>query len=159
MTNDSTALINHELDQARRLMANLAHELAQARAENRRLRPQVQPRHGYHATTAPRILNAALDNAKTLLLWRAADLPIARDFAQDAGMTRTKFLWAIALLRSCRIMAPRGREFLIDDIATAETRLTCKHNDLITRPNALEILRLYAPKQMAHTYQPNKNTG
>ncbi len=151
--------MTNELDQARRLMAKLAYELAQARAENRRLRPQTTPRHGYHATTSPRILNAALDNAKTLLLWRTAELPISRDFAQDAGMSRTKFLWAVALLRSCRIMAPRGREFLIDDIATAETRLTCKHNDLITRANALEILRLYAPKQMAHTYQPNKNVG
>ncbi len=151
--------MTNELDQARRLMANLAHELAQARAENRRLRPQATPRHGYHATTAPRILNAALDNAKTLLLWRSAELPITREFAQDAGMSRTKFLWAVALLRAGRIMAPRGREFLIDDIGTAETRLTCKHNDLITRPNALEILRLYAPKQMAHTYQPSVKCG
>jgi len=150
---------NNELDQARRLMANLAYELAQAQAENRRLRPHATPRHGYHATTAPRILNAALDNAKTLLVWRTAELPIAREFAQDAGLSRTKFYWAIALLRAGRIMAPRGRQFLIDDIVTATTRLTCKHNDLITRPNALEILRLYAPKQMAHTYQPGKNTG
>lgn len=150
---------NNELDRARRFMANLAHELAQARAENRRLRPQPHPRHGYHATTAPRILNAALDNARLLLLWRSAELPITREFAQAAGMSRTKFLWAIALLRSCRIMNSRGREWLIDDIVTAELRLTCKHNDLITKPNALEILRLYAPKQLSHTYQPRSDRG
>ena len=135
------------------MLARYAVELARARLENRRLRATLEPKHGYHRTTAPRILRDARDTALRLMVAQAVGEPISRGGTAAMGISRTKRYWAIGLLRFARIMDRRTTKFLIDDFVTAEKRLECKYEELVACPNALEKLRLYLPKSMAYMYK------
>lgn len=140
-------------EQAQQMLAKFAADLARARLENRRLRARVESRHGYHKTTAPRILREARDTALRIMVAATVGEPISREEMRAAGISRVKRYWAIGLLRYARIMDRTSTTFLIDDFVTAERRLTCKYDELTSCPNALEKLRLYLPKQMAYAYQ------
>ena len=140
-------------EEAELLLARYAVDLARARLENRRLRAKVEPKHGYHRTTAPRILRDAKDTALRLMVAQAVGEPISRQELAAMGITRTKRYWGIGLLRFARIMERTTTKFLIDDFVTAEKRLECKYEELVACPNALEKLRLYLPKSMAYMYK------
>ena len=140
-------------EEAELLLARYAVDLARARLENRRLRAKVEPKHGYHRTTAPRILRDAKDTALRLMVAQAVGEPISRQELAAMGITRTKRYWGIGLLRFARIMERTTTKFLIDDFVTAEKRLECKYEELVACPNALEKLRLYLPQSMAYTYK------
>lgn len=140
-------------EEAELMLARFAVDLAKARLENRRLRAKVEPKHGYHRTTAPRILRDAKDTALRLMVAQAVGEPISRGEMAAMGISRTKRYWGIGLLRFARIMERTTTKFLIDDFVTAEKRLECKYEELVACPNALEKLRLYLPKSMAYMYQ------
>lgn len=140
-------------EHAQALLAKYAADLARARLENRRLRAKVEAKHGYHKTTAPRILREAKDTALRILVAATVGEPISREELRAAGVTRIKRYWGIGLLRYARIMDRTSSKFLIDDFLTAEKRLECKYDELMQCPNALEKLRLYLPKQMQYAYQ------
>jgi len=139
---------------AQELLAKYAVDLAKARLENRRLRTRIEPKHGYHRTTHPRILRAAKETALRLLVAQAVGEPISRDeFKAAADISRAQRYWGIGLLRYARIMDRRSTKFLIDDFLTAERRLECKYEELTSEQNALERLRLYLPKSMSYMYK------
>ena len=140
-------------EEAELLLARYAVDLARARLENRRLRAKVEPKHGYHRTTAPRILRDAKDTALRLMVAQAVGEPISRGELAAMGISRTKRYWGIGLLRFAIIMERTTTNFLIDDFVTAEKRLECKYEELVACPNALEKLRLYLPKSMAYMYK------
>ena len=138
---------------AQELLAKYAVDLAKARLENRRLRARIEPKHGYHRNTRPRILREAKETALRILVAQANGEPISREEFKAVGISTTKRYWGIGLLRYARIMERTSTQFLIDDFVTAEQRLECKYNELVLCPNALEKLRLYLPKSMAYMYK------
>ncbi len=144
-------------DKVEDMTGKLAVELERARLENRRLRAHIEPKHGYHRTTAPRILREARDTAYRILVAYTSDEPISRAYFKAAGISRHKRYWGIGLLRCARIMDRTSMRFVVDDFITAEHRLSAKVAELASAPDALERLRLYMPKDMAYMYQGISN--
>jgi hypothetical protein len=144
-------------DKIENMAGKLAIELERARLENRRLRARIEPKHGYHRNTRPRILREARDTALRILIAHAAGEPISRAYFQTAGISRTKRYWGIGLLRAAKIMDRTNMQFVVEDFVTAEKRLLSKFSELSTAPDALERLRLYMPKDMAYMYKGISN--
>lgn len=147
-----------ELKKAQQMLARLAQEIAQLRSENRHLRRSTGDKHPFHYNTAPRILRRALDDATAFLVLASNGYPTSRKFCYDLGYSERRYYWAIGLLRAARVMAPRGRALVVEDFATADTRLQSKYNALKGQPNALETLRVYMPRKMASVYHGHRQT-
>lgn len=140
------------IDDALRVIANLQQEIAQLRKENRHLRRSTDGKHPYHRNTAPRVLRRALDDSMALLTLAFNDYPISRQFCYELGYSERRYYWAVGLLRSARVMAPRGRRLLIDEFSVAEQQVHSRYQFLKSQPNALELLRIHMPKKMGHAY-------
>lgn len=148
----------NELDKARQLIANLANSLEQIKAENRYLRRRNEEKHPYHRNTAPRIVRRAYDDARSLIVLRASELPTSRRFVLDSiGMSNRRHAWAMALLRTARIVNHGGFSWAEMDTATAIAKLDAKYDALKTAPDAIERLRLYMAKSFQHAYSGNVN--
>jgi hypothetical protein len=141
------------VDRALQTINNLQQNLEQARRENRHLRRKTETMHPYRRTTGPRILRRALDDSTAMLVLWASDYTISRRFVYELGISERRYSWALGLLRSARIVAPRGSSCLIDDFITAEARLKTEYERLKGRPNALERLRLYMPRNRQYMYE------
>lgn len=143
---------NLTVDKALQVITNLQQSLEQARRENRHLRRKTEGRHAYHYNTAPRILRRALDDGLAIVLLHANGYGTGRGFCYEIGISERRYFWAVGLLRSARVMAPRGHAWLVDDFVTAEAKVKGEYERIKAQPNALEMLRLYMPKKMAHVY-------
>ncbi len=148
MTIDTSVTI----DKALHLIANLQQNLEQARKENRHLRRRTEGAHPYHYNTAPRILRRALDDALAIVLLRTNGYNVGRGFCYELGISERRYFWAMGLLRSARVVSARGSAWLVDDFTSAETKVKREYERIKPHANALEQLRLYMPKKMAHVY-------
>lgn len=137
---------------ALQMIANLQQNLEQARRENRNLRRKTEGAHPYHRNTAGRILRRAWDDGNAFLVLQASGYTISRRFVYELGFSERRYSWALGLLRSARVVSPRGASWWVDDFVTAETRLQAEYDKLKGQPNALERLRLYMPKNMQRMY-------
>ncbi len=144
---------NLTVDRALQTIANLQQNLEQARKENRHLRRRTESMHPYRRNTAPRILRRAYDDGTSMLVLWASDYSVSRRFLYEIGISERRFSWALGLLRSARIVSPRGSSCLIDDFASAENRLKATYERLRGQPNALESLRLYMPRNRQYMYE------
>lgn len=145
-TNDLT------VDRALQVINNLQQNLEQARRENRHLRHRSEAKHAYHYNTAPRILRRAYDDSNAIVLLRANGYNIGRGFCYELGISERRYFWAMGLLRSARVVSARGSAWLVDDFVTAEAKVKNEYMRINPQSNALEQLRLYMPKKMAHAY-------
>lgn len=85
------------LFRAESMLARLAQENAQLRAENRRLRRlKVNAGRG-------RILSRALHDATAMLAWRFAGYSISRGKCAELGVTERRWEWARALMMAAGI--------------------------------------------------------
>lgn len=135
-----------------RVIDNLRQELEQARKENRYLRAKDGGKHPYHQNTAGRILRRAYDDGLAIVLLRTSGIPISRRYAYEMGYSERRYTWALGLLRSARVISPRGYAWLVKDFATADAKLEREYKRLKEQPNALEMLRVFMPKKMEYTY-------
>lgn len=147
------------IEEATQIVANLQQEIVQLRSENSYLRRKAEPAHPYHYTTAPRILRRSLDDAMAFLTLAHSGFPITRGFCYELGYSVRRFYWAVGLLRSARVMKPRGRTLMVDDFVEAERRVNAKYQSLKKAPDALDQLRLYIPKNFAYAYTSGKRKG
>lgn len=141
------------VDRALQVIANLQQELGHARKENRYLRAKDGGKHPYHQNTVGRILRRAYDDGIAIVLLRTNGLPVSRRYAYAIGYSERRYTWALGLLRSARIISPRGYAWLVPDFQTADAKLDREYNRLKGQPNALEMLRVFMPKKMEHTYK------
>ena len=102
------------------LVQRLATENAQLHAENRRLRKMTVNR------GKGRILNRALDDASTMLVWRFAGYAISRDGCESLGIGDRRWEWARALLMTARIHD--GADVIEDDFDLAIRKLAATHD-------------------------------
>ena len=144
------------IEKAPQVIVNLQQEVAQLRSENSHLRRKTGGKHPYHYATAPRILRRALDDATALLAMAFNDFPTSRQFFYELGYSERRYYWAVGLLRAARVMTAKGRGLMVDDFATAESRLQGKYNSLKAQVDALEYLRIYMPKKMANVYHGHR---
>lgn len=140
------------VNRAAQMIANLEQNLKQARRENRNLRSKTEGAHPYHRNTAGRILRRAFDDANAFLVLQSSGYTISRRFVYELGFSERRYSWALGLLRSARVVSPRGASWWVDDFATAETRVKAEYDKLRGQPNALERLRLYMPKNRQYMY-------
>lgn len=140
------------IDQALQAINNLKQRIAQLQSENKYLRSKTEGRHSYHVNTTPRILRRALDDAYSIMVLKFDGFPVGRGYCYELGISERRYFWAMGLLRSARVVAPRGASWLIEDFITADQRLRSTYDRLKNEPTALEALRLYMPKKMAHAY-------
>ncbi len=113
MTTDTHARIDA-------LVARLAQENAQLRADNRRLRKlKVNAGRG-------RILAKALHDATVLLTWRFAGYAISRAKCAELGVSGRRWEWARALMIAARIHD--GGDVTEPDFDTALRRLVAAHD-------------------------------
>jgi hypothetical protein len=102
------------------LIARLAQENAQLRADNRRLRKlKVNVGQG-------RILNRALDDATAMLAWRFAGFGISRDKCGEMGLGERRWEWARALLMAARIHD--GTDITESEFDVAVRKLAAVHD-------------------------------
>lgn len=148
---------NPSTSRALQVITNLQQNLEQARKENRYLRRRVEGLHPYHYNTAPRILRRAYDDSIAILVLRAGGYNIGRGFCYELGISERRYFWAVGLLRSSRVMRARGNGWLVDDFATAESRVNHEYARIGGQSNGLEMLRLYMPRKMARTYISRRN--
>ncbi len=85
--------------------------LATVQAENRRLRRMTQN------GKMGRALHRAAADARQLVTWRFAGYSVSRRNCEGYGMTQRRWAWAMALLRTARIVPYPGDSdaFLVDD--------------------------------------------
>jgi hypothetical protein len=62
--------------------------------------------------------------------------PITRGFCYELGYSVRRFYWGVALLRSARVMKPRGRTLMVEDFVEAEQRVNAKYQALKKAPDA-----------------------
>lgn len=126
------------LSRAESLVARLAQENAQLRAENRRLRKlKVNAGRG-------RILNRALHDATVMLTWRFAGYAISRAKCAELGVTDRRWEWARALMIAARIHD--GADVTEGDFDTALRKLAAAH-DRIEATNDIGALVLRRRKR------------
>jgi len=147
-----------EIEKAQQMIVNLAQQVAQLRSENSHLRRSTSGKHPYHYNTAGRILRRSLDDSIAFITLASNGYPTSRQFFYELGYSERRYYWAIGLLRSARVMAPRGRALLVGDFITADSKLHAKYNTLKQHPNVLEMLRVYMPKKMGSAYHGHRRT-
>jgi hypothetical protein len=140
------------IDQALQAINNLQQRIAQLQSENKYLRSKTEGRHSYHVNTTPRILRRALDDAYSIMVLKFDGFPVGRGYCYELGISERRYFWAMGLLRSARVVSPRGSRWLVDDFNVADHKLKANYECLKGQTNSLEMLRLYMPKKMQHAY-------
>lgn len=110
------------LARAEALVARMAQENAQLRAENRRLRKlKVNAGRG-------RILSCALHDATVMLTWRFAGYAISRAKCAELGVSERRWEWARALMIAARIHD--GTDIIETDFDVALRKLATAHDHI-----------------------------
>ncbi len=89
--------MNDILTEAQRTLARLSMENALLRAQNRKLRRLTVNR------GEGKVLSAAREDAKALLVWRFAGYAVTRRACRDLGMSERRWEWARAMLLAARV--------------------------------------------------------
>lgn len=127
--------------------ANLLQLLAQSRSENNRLRGCLRGLGLLSVSHSDRIINRAIDDAGTLIVWGSVGFVVSRNMALAAGMSERRYYWALALMRAARV-ASRSRGFRLEvhDVAVAKSMVAAKAAALRAVPDVMAQLRLYHPR-------------
>lgn len=141
------------IEQALQTLKNQEQLLGQLRSENKYLRSQIEDRHSYHINTTPRILRRAKDDCISIMTLKFGGFPVGRGYCYAVGFSERRYFWAMGLLRSARVVSPRGHRWIVDDFITADKRVDANYERLKVQPNALEMLRMYMPRKMQYTYR------
>ena len=102
--------MNDILTEAQRTLARLSMENALLRAQNRKLRRLTVNR------GEGKVLSAAREDAKALLVWRFAGYAVTRRACRDLGMSERRWEWARAMLLAARVWDMFGND-VHDDFA------------------------------------------
>lgn len=142
--------LNGGLPDASTIMAELQRERSrriQIEQENGLLRKQLAGR-----DRTSKIVQRAVRDASELLLRKTTGFAISREVMMGEGMSFRQWTWAVALLRYCQIINPRGKRFTFKwfthDVNELFEMFEEGTSRLMAAPKPLESLRQYLPESI-----------
>jgi hypothetical protein len=132
-----------ELKETRRKLEFATVKLATVQAENRRLRRlTANGRQGH-------ILSRASADAKLIIGWRWAGLSVSRSKARSYGMSRHRWMWAVALLERARVAkanAPYLDDAFDDELGINDAYEMVDRTVKVVEQKGIELLSMRLPK-------------
>jgi hypothetical protein len=136
-----TAII--ELKETQRKLEFATVKLATVQAENRRLRRlTANGRQGH-------ILSKASVDAKLIIKWRWSGWSVSRSKARSYGMSRHRWMWAVALLERARVAkanAPCLDDAFDDELGINDAIEMVDRTVKVVEQKGIELLSMRLPK-------------